>query len=56
MLTLLLVGIFGMAVGFGLGRIKNEMKLAQIQDEIMKVEHSTVSEVAALVLAIKSKL
>lgn len=46
-------GVIGLVVGFGLGRVKNAGKIAAVKAEILKVEGSAVSEVRALVAAVK---
>jgi cell division protein FtsL len=48
--------VTALAVGFGLGRIKNKAKLAAIKAELVKVESSISTEVKSLVSAIKAKL
>jgi hypothetical protein len=44
------------AAGFGLGRVKNQGKLAAIKAELVSAETSTVAEVKILAAKIKSKL
>lgn len=48
--------IGSVALGFGLGRIKNAGKLAAIKAELLAVEGSAIAEVKALAAKIKAKL
>ena len=45
-----------LAVGFGLGRVKNAAKLAAVKTEVKKAEASVVAEVKKLATDIKTKL
>ncbi len=56
MLVTVVIGLVGLGVGFGAGRVKNAAKLAAIEAEVAKVENSAVTEVKTLVAAIKAKL
>lgn len=56
MVTLVVVAVVGVAVGFGAGRVKNAAKLAAVNAELAKVENSAVAEVKALVAKVKSVL
>ncbi|MDA4129269.1 MAG: hypothetical protein OK457_00720 [Thaumarchaeota archaeon] len=42
--------------GFGLGRVKNAAKLAAVKAEIAKLDSSVTTEVAVLVIKLKSLL
>lgn len=44
------------ALGFGLGRVKNAAKLAAVKAEVLKLEASAVSDVKSVIAAIKAKL
>jgi hypothetical protein len=52
----LAVGVICLAGGFGIGRIKNSVKLAKIKDELGSIEKYAGSEARNLYASIKSHL
>lgn len=55
MLTVI-VGVVALAVGFGLGRVKNHAKLAAVKAEVAAVEGKLTADFASVVAKIKKHL
>jgi hypothetical protein len=53
---MLAIAVICLAVGFGIGRIKNSVKLAKIKDELGSIEHWASSEARGLYTKISSHL
>jgi len=56
MLALIIVGLAGLAVGFGAGRVKNAQKLAAVNAEFKAIEGKITFDANAVLAKIKSKL
>ena len=48
--------VFGVALGFAAGRVKNGAKLDAVSAEIAKIEATATGAVSSAILKIKSKL
>ena len=56
MLALVIVGVVGLLVGFGAGRVKNAKKLAAVNAEFKAVEGKITYDANAVLAKIKAKL
>lgn len=56
MLISIIVGVVCLALGFGVGRVKNAKKLAAVNSELKAVEGKMTFDANAVLAKIKSKL
>jgi len=56
MLVYLVIAVVAFGAGFGLGRVKDQKKLAAVRAEVAKVEGKITADFAAVVAKIKAKL